>query len=89
MGCSFKDQKCITITNFFQTILKRRPNKIWVDKGSEFYNRSMKSRLQDNDTEMHSTRNGRKSVVAKRFVRTSQNKIYKHMTAASKKWVYC
>ena len=39
-----KDKKGITITNAFQKILKesnRKPNKIWVDKGSEFYNRSM------------------------------------------------
>ena len=36
-----KDKKDITITNAFQKILKesnRKPNKIWVDKGSEFYN---------------------------------------------------
>ena len=41
-----KDKKGITNTNAFQKILKesnRRPNKIWVDKGSEFYNISMKS----------------------------------------------
>ena len=34
-----KDKKGITITNAFQKILKesnRKPNKIWVDKGSEF-----------------------------------------------------
>ena len=24
----------------------RKPNKLWVDKGSEFYNRSMKSWLE-------------------------------------------
>ena len=39
-----KDKKVITITNAFQKILyesNRKPNKIWVDKGSEFYNRSM------------------------------------------------
>ena len=50
-----KDKKGITITNAFQKILKesnRKPNKIWVDKGSEFYNRSMKSRFEKNDTEM-------------------------------------
>ena len=36
-----KDKKGVTITNAFQKILKkfnRKPNKIWVDKGSEFYN---------------------------------------------------
>ena len=39
-------KKGITITNAFQNILdesNRKPNKIWVDKGSDFYNRSMKS----------------------------------------------
>ena len=41
-----KVKKGITITNVFQKILdesNHKPNKIWVDKGSEFYNRSMKS----------------------------------------------
>ena len=41
-----KDKKGITITNAFQKILKefdRKPNKIWVDKGSKLYNGSRKS----------------------------------------------
>ena len=41
-----KDKKAFTITNAFQVNLiesERKPNEIWVDKGSEFYNRSMKS----------------------------------------------
>ena len=66
-----KDKRGITITNAFQKLLKesnRKPNKIWVDKGSEFYNRSMKSWLEKNDIEMYSTRNEGKSVVAERFV---------------------
>ena len=44
-----KDKKEITITNTFQKILdesKCEPNKIWVNKGSEFYNRLMKSWLE-------------------------------------------
>ena len=39
---SLKDKKGITITNAFQKILKEsshKPNKLWVEKGSEFYNR--------------------------------------------------
>ena len=43
-----KDKKGTTITNAFQKILdqsNRKPNKTWVDKGSEFYNRSIKSWL--------------------------------------------
>ena len=58
----------------------RKPNKIQVDKGSEFYNRSMKLWLQDNGIEMYSTYNDGKSVVAERFIRTLKNKFYKHMT---------
>ena len=55
-----KDKKWITITNDFQVFLdesNRKPNKIWVDKGSEFYNSWMKSFLQNNDIEMYSTHN--------------------------------
>ena len=44
----------------------------------------MKSWLQDNDIEMHSAQNKRKSVDAERFIRTSKNKIYKYMTSVSK-----
>ena len=59
-------------------------NKIWVDKGSEFYNRSMKSWLEKNYIEMYSKHNEGKSVVADRFIKTIKNKIYKHMTSISK-----
>ena len=53
---------------------KRKPNKIWADKGSEFYNRSMESFLQINDIEIHSTHNEGKSVIAQRFIRTLRTK---------------
>ena len=51
-----KDKKGITTTNAFQKNLdesKRKPDKIWADKDSEFYNRSMKSWLQDNNIEIN------------------------------------
>ena len=82
-----KDKKGISIVNAFQIILKeskRKPNKIWVDKGSEFYNNCFKKWLKDNDIEMYSTNNEGKSVVAERFIRTLENKIYKYMTSISK-----
>ena len=62
----------------------RKPNKIWVDKGNEFYNRSMKSWLEKNDIQMYSPYNEGKSVVAERFIKTLKNKIYKYMTSVSK-----
>ena len=55
-----KDKKGITITNALQKILdesNRKPNKIRVDKGSEFYNSSIKSWLEKNDIKMYSTHN--------------------------------
>ena len=66
-----KDKKGISIVNAFQKILKesnRKPNKIWVDKGSEFYNNSFKKWLQENDIEMYSTNNEGKSVIEKKCV---------------------
>ena len=75
---TLKDKKGITITNAFQKILdesKSKPNKIWVDKGSEFYTRSIKSWLEKNDTEMYLTHNERKSVVTERFLRTLKIKL--------------
>ena len=67
-----KDKKGIKITNVFQKILDEsrrkanipggKPNKIWVDKGSEFHNRSVKLWLKDNDMKMYSTHNEGKSI---------------------------
>ena len=51
-----KDIKGVSIVNAFQSILKdpnRKPDKIWVDKGGEFYNNSFKKWLQDNDIVTH------------------------------------
>ena len=81
-----KDKRRISIVNAFQKIISkgRKPNKIWVDQGSEFYNNTFKDFLKINNIEMYSTYNEGKSVVAERFIRTLKNKIFKHMTAISK-----
>ena len=92
-----KDKKGISIFKAFQSILKQsnrrvednsaqhvKPNKIWVDKGSEFYNAYFKKWLRDNDIVIYSTHNEGKSVVAERFIRTLKSKIYKYMTSISK-----
>ena len=93
-----KDQKTVTIVNTFQKILDdsmelhsiklhsktSKPNKIWFDKGSEFYNNSFKIWLKGNDTEMYPTNNEREFVVSKKFIRTLKTKIYKYMTSVSK-----
>ena len=86
-----KDKKRISIVNAFNKIIKqsnRKPNKIWVDQGGEFYNNVFKNWLSDNDIIMYSTYNEGKSVVAERFIRTLKNKLYKHMTATGKNVYY-
>ena len=86
-----KDKKGISIVNAFDKIIKkskRKPNKIWVDQGSEFYNRVFKKWLSDNDIIMYSTFNEGKSVIAEIFIRTLKNKLYKHMTASGKNVYY-
>ena len=62
----------------------RKPNKIWLDLVKEYNNRSIKLWLQNNNVEMYSIHNDGKSIVAKRFIRTLTNKIYKHLTAVSR-----
>ena len=86
-----KDKKGISIVNAFNKIIKqsnRKPNKIWVDQGGEFYDNVFEKWLSDNDINMYSTYNEGKSVVAERYIRTLKNKLYKHMTATGKKVYY-
>ena len=66
-----KDKRGISIVNAFQKIISkgRKPNKIWVDQGSEFYNNTFKDFLKTNNIEMYSTYNEGKSVLAERFIR--------------------
>ena len=55
-----------------------------MGKGRGFSNKSMKSWLLDNGTEIYSTCKEWKFFVAGRFIRTLKNKIYISMTAISK-----
>ena len=84
-----KDKKGTSIVNAFQKIISegRKPNKIWVDQGSEFYNKSFKDFLKINNIEMYSTYNKGKSVVAERFIRTLKRKIFKHMIVVQRMFI--
>ena len=78
-----KDKKGSSIVHAFQKIISegRKLNKVWVDKGSEFYNNLFKRVLKIHNIEMYSMYNEGKSVVAERFITMLKNKIFKHMTA--------
>ena len=71
-----KYKKGSSIVNAFQKIISegRKPNKIWVDQGTEFYNNLLKRFLKINNTERYSIYNEGKSIVAERFIRTLKRK---------------
>ena len=76
-----------SIVEAFDSITKampsesKKPKKLWVDNGSEFYNKIFKKWLNDNNIEMYSTFNEGKAVVIERFNRTLKNKMFKYFTA--------
>ena len=86
---SLKDKRAICIVHVFQKIISkgRKPNKLWVDQGGEFYNNLFKRFLKINNIKMCLTYNERKSVAAERFIRTLKNNIFKHMTTVSKMFI--
>ena len=47
-----------------------KPNRIWENESSEFYNRSMKLWLEKNGTEIYSTCNKRKLLSLKDLLKT-------------------
>ena len=81
-----KVKKGTSLVKAFKKIISEgcKPNRIWVDQDSEFYNNTFKEFLKINNIEMYSTYNEGKHVVAERFIKTLKNKIFKHMTAISK-----
>ena len=71
MGWSFERQKRNTIVNAFQKIISkgRKPNKIWVDQGGEFYNKVFKRFLKINNIELYSTYMKGNLLLLERFIR--------------------
>ena len=65
------------VANAFSRILKeRRPSKMWVDKGREFYNKDVQTLV-----ELYSTENEEKSCVIERFNRTIKETFFKYFSA--------
>ena len=74
-----KYEKGKTVLNAFIEIVNesnRKPNKLWLDQGREFYNELMQDWLNNNDILMYSTLNEGNSVIAERFIKTLKAKIY-------------
>ena len=74
-----KDKNGVIIVNAIQCILdssKTKPNKLWVDQDSEFYNSTFKKWLENDDIKMYSAYNEEKSIVAEKFIRTLKNETF-------------
>ena len=85
---TLKIKKSTAITNTFQKALNGsycKPSKIWIDKCSEFYNRLMKSWLQENDKEIYPIYIKENMLLLKNLLETY--KIYKYVTSLSKMYI--
>ena len=71
-----KNKKGETVANALKTIFKeRKPEKLWTDKGREFYNKDVKDLI-----ELYSTENEEKSSIVERWIRTIKEKMWKYFT---------
>ena len=71
-----KDKTGKSVTSALKTIFKeRKPEKMWVDKGKEFYNKDVKELI-----ELYSTENEEKSSVVERWIRNMKEKMWKYFT---------
>ena len=74
-----KDKTGKSVDSALKTIFKeRKPEKMWVDKGKEFYNKDVKDLI-----ELYSTQNEEKSSVVERWIRTMKEKMWKYFSANS------
>ena len=74
-----KDKTGKSVASALKTIFEeRKPEKMWVDKGKEFYDKDVKDLI-----ELYSTENEDKSSVVERWIRTMKEKMWKYFTANS------
>ena len=72
------------VTRAFAELWKHHqkpPQKLWTDKGKEFYNKPMKDLLKKHHVHIYSTENEEKSSVVERWNRTIKRIMWKYFTA--------
>ena len=85
-----KDKKTESVSLAFDHIFKkskRKPEKLWTDKGSEFISKHFKDFLKKNNIMLYHTQNEEKSSVVERWNRTMKNRMWK-MFSANNNTVY-
>ena len=78
-----KNKSAKEVTKAFADLWEKQkpPEKLWVDKATEFYNRSMKALLEKYNVQIYSTENEEKSSVVERWNRTIKRIMWKYFTA--------
>ena len=84
-----QNKKGETVAGAFENIFKsgRKPQLLWTDKGTEFYNGNVKRMLSKENIKLYSTENAEKSSVVERWNRTMKEKMWK-MFSANNNTVY-
>ena len=77
-----KNKQGETVRDAFQSIFKdgRKPQFLWTDKGTEFYNKHVKDLLAKNKITLYSTENEDKSGVFQRWNHAIKKKMWKQFT---------
>ena len=74
-----KNKTGLEVANALETVFKeRKPNKLWVDKRTEFYKSHAKKLVS-----LYSTENEEKSSVIERWNRTMKEKMFKYFSTNS------
>ena len=78
-----KSKTGLEVANAFQQLWKTQspPQKLWTDKGKEFYNKHMSELLRKHSVDLYSTENEEKSSVVERWNRTIKRFMWKYFTA--------
>ena len=87
---ALKDKKTESVSLAFDIIFeksKRKPEKLWTDKGSEFMSKHFKEFLKNNNITLYHTENEEKSSIVERWTKTMKNKMWK-MFSANNNTVY-
>jgi hypothetical protein len=82
-----KTKNATEVVKAFEEI-KRKPKKIWVDRGGEFYNKQMDAYLKKHDIIRYSTYSESKSVIVERFNRTLKTWMWRRFTEEqTRRWL--
>ena len=72
-----KNKTASEVANAFQSVFSTGPvcQRMWCDRGKEFYNSTVKKLFAQHGITLYSTHNEPKAMIAERFIRTLRKKI--------------